>query len=45
MVIFALTSAVNNPPLGNTAPLFIGLLVVGIGTRIVAALVADLSRL
>ena len=29
MVIFALTSAVNNPPLGNTAPLFIGLLVVG----------------
>ena len=31
MVIFALTSAVNNPPLGNTAPLFIGLLVVGIG--------------
>ena len=30
-VIFALTSAVNNPPLGNTAPLFIGLLVVGIG--------------
>ena len=33
MVIFALTSAVNNPPLGNTAPLFIGLLVVGIGLR------------
>ena len=32
MVIFALTSAVNNPPLGNTAPLFIGLLVVGIGS-------------
>ena len=31
MVIFALTSAVNNPPLGNTAPMFIGLLVVGIG--------------
>lgn len=31
MVIMALTSAVNNPPLGNTAPLFIGLLVVGIG--------------
>ena len=31
MVIFALTSAVNNPPLANTAPLFIGLLVVGIG--------------
>ena len=30
-MIFALTSAVNNPPLGNTAPLFIGLLVVGIG--------------
>ena len=30
-VIFALTRAVNNPPLGNTAPLFIGLLVVGIG--------------
>lgn len=30
-VIFALTSAVNNPPLSNTAPLFIGLLVVGIG--------------
>lgn len=30
-VIFALTSAVNNPPLGNTAPLFIGLLVVAIG--------------
>ena len=29
MVIFALTSAVNNPPLANTAPLFIGLLVVG----------------
>jgi len=31
MVIFALTSAVNNPPLGNTAPLFVDLLVVGIG--------------
>ena len=31
MVIMALTSAVNNPPLGNTAPLFSGLLVVGIG--------------
>ena len=31
VVIFALTSAVNNPPLANTAPLFIGLLVVGIG--------------
>ncbi|OAN33899.1 MIP/aquaporin family protein [Mycolicibacterium iranicum] len=31
MVIFALTSAVNNPPLANTAPLMIGLLVVGIG--------------
>lgn len=30
-VIFALTSAVNNPPLGNMAPLVIGLLVVGIG--------------
>ena len=30
-VIFALTSAVNNPPLGNMGPLVIGLLVVGIG--------------
>ena len=30
-VIFALTSAVNNPPLANTGPLIIGLLVVGIG--------------
>jgi glycerol uptake facilitator protein len=30
-VIFALTSAVNNPPLANTGPLVIGLLVVGIG--------------
>lgn len=31
MVIFALTSAVNNPPLSNMGPLIIGLLVVGIG--------------
>lgn len=31
MVIFALTSAVNNPPLSNIGPLIIGLLVVGIG--------------
>jgi glycerol uptake facilitator protein len=31
MVIFAVTNAVNNPPLANTAPLIIGLLVVGIG--------------
>lgn len=30
-VIFALTSALNNPPLANTGPLMIGLLVVGIG--------------
>ncbi|MFM8597838.1 MAG: MIP/aquaporin family protein [Mycobacterium sp.] len=30
-VIFALTSAVNNPPLANIGPLIIGLLVVGIG--------------
>ena len=30
-VIFALTSAVNNPPLANTGPLIVGLLVVGIG--------------
>lgn len=30
-VIFALTSAVNNPPLANMGPLIIGLLVVGIG--------------
>lgn len=30
-VIFALTSAVNNPPLSNTGPLVIGLLVVAIG--------------
>lgn len=30
-VIFALTSAVNNPPMANMAPLVIGLLVVGIG--------------
>lgn len=30
-VIFALTSAVNNPPLANTGPLVIGLLVVAIG--------------
>ena len=30
-VIFALTSAVNNPPLANTGPLIIGLLVVAIG--------------
>ena len=31
MVIFALTSAVNNPPGSNIGPLVIGLLVVGIG--------------
>ena len=31
MVIFALTSAVNNPPGANIGPLVIGLLVVGIG--------------
>ena len=30
-VIFALTSAVNNPPMANMAPLVIGLRVVGIG--------------
>ncbi len=30
-VIFALTSAVNNPPLSNMGPLMIGLLVVAIG--------------
>ncbi len=30
-VIFALTSAVNNPPLSNMGPLIVGLLVVGIG--------------
>ncbi|MGV0991818.1 MAG: MIP/aquaporin family protein [Mycobacterium sp.] len=30
-VIFALTSAVNNPPLANVGPLVIGLLVVAIG--------------
>ena len=30
-VIFALTSAVNNPPLANMGPLIVGLLVVGIG--------------
>jgi len=30
-VIFALTSAVNNPPMSNMGPLIIGLLVVGIG--------------
>lgn len=30
-VILALTTVVNNPPLANTAPLFIGLLVVAIG--------------
>lgn len=30
-VIFALTSAVNNPPLSNMGPLIIGLLVVAIG--------------
>lgn len=30
-VIFALTNAVNNPPLGNMAPLIIGILVVAIG--------------
>jgi glycerol uptake facilitator protein len=30
-VIFALTSAVNNPPLANIGPLIIGLLVVAIG--------------
>lgn len=31
IVIFAVTNAVNNPPLANMAPLIIGLLVVGIG--------------
>lgn len=31
MVILAVTSAINNPPLANTAPLMIGLLVVAIG--------------
>jgi len=31
MVIFAVTSAANNPPMANTGPLIIGLLVVGIG--------------
>lgn len=31
MVIFAVTNAVNNPPLANMAPLIIGFLVVGIG--------------
>ncbi len=30
-VIFALTTAGNNPPLANIGPLFVGLLVVGIG--------------
>ena len=30
-VIFALTTAINNPPLANIGPLFVGLLVVGIG--------------
>lgn len=30
-VIFALSSALNNPPLANTGPLMVGLLVVGIG--------------
>ncbi len=30
-VIFALTSAVNNPPMANTGPLMVGLLVVAIG--------------
>ena len=30
-VVFALTTAWNNPPLANTGPLMIGLLVVGIG--------------
>ena len=30
-VIFALTTASNNPPLANIGPLFVGLLVVGIG--------------
>ena len=30
-VIFALTTAANNPPLANLAPVVIGLLVVGIG--------------
>ncbi|MGJ9414347.1 MIP/aquaporin family protein [Aeromicrobium sp. CF4.19] len=30
-VVLALTTAANNPPLSNTAPLMIGLLVVGIG--------------
>lgn len=31
LVIFALTTAINNPPLANVGPLFVGLLVVGIG--------------
>lgn len=31
MVIFALTTAINNPPLANVGPLLVGLLVVGIG--------------
>ena len=30
-VIFALTTAINNPPLANLGPLIIGLLVVAIG--------------
>ncbi|MCO1657387.1 MIP/aquaporin family protein [Pseudonocardia humida] len=30
-VVFALVTATNNPPMGNMAPLIIGLLVVGIG--------------
>ena len=30
-VVFALTTALNNPPMSNTGPLMIGLLVVGIG--------------
>ena len=30
-VIFALTTAVNNPPMANIGPLFVGLLVVAIG--------------
>jgi len=30
-VVFALTTASNNPPLGNIGPLMVGLLVVGIG--------------
>ena len=34
-VIFALTCVVNNPPLGNTAPLIIGILVVWIVTPVV----------